>query len=224
MACTRGAACSVTRAVQSGDVIGFYGQGIPLDLAGTDVVALPGSRSARNGPVRRRWRRLPAHSRRARTRSRATVLPPGGSASGGARRPTRRSARTAPSPASRSRTRAAATRPRPSTITRRRAPGRPRMRSSRRPARSPPSRSTRAVAATPPRPSRSAAAVRRRTRPRIALGGVDAVDVSVPGAGYTFPTVDFDLPDDPNGVQAQGHATCAQRRLPDCNPASTRAS
>ena len=42
-----------------------------------------------------------------------------------------------------------------------------------------------------------------------ALGGVDAVDISVPGEGYTFPTVDFDLPDDPNGTQAQGHAVCA---------------
>jgi FtsP/CotA-like multicopper oxidase with cupredoxin domain len=49
-----------------------------------------------------------------------------------------------------------------------------------------------------------------------AYGGVDAVAVDVPGSGYKFPTVDFDLPDDPNGVQAQGHATCAAP-YPDCN-------
>jgi FtsP/CotA-like multicopper oxidase with cupredoxin domain len=48
-----------------------------------------------------------------------------------------------------------------------------------------------------------------------ALGGVDAVSV-VAGSGYKFPVVDFDLPDDPNGVQAQGHATC-EDPYPDCN-------
>ena len=47
-------------------------------------------------------------------------------------------------------------------------------------------------------------------------GGVDAVTVDVQGSGYRFPTVDFDLPDDPNGVQAQGHAVCAAP-YPDCN-------
>ncbi len=47
-------------------------------------------------------------------------------------------------------------------------------------------------------------------------GGVDAVTVDVQGSGYKFPTVDFDLPDDPNGVQAQGHAVCADP-YPDCN-------
>ena len=49
-----------------------------------------------------------------------------------------------------------------------------------------------------------------------ALGGVDAVTLSVDGAGYSFPTVDFDLPDDPAGVQAQGHAVCGAP-YPDCN-------
>jgi FtsP/CotA-like multicopper oxidase with cupredoxin domain len=38
-------------------------------------------------------------------------------------------------------------------------------------------------------------------------GGVDAVAVPDPGLGYTFPTVEFGLPDGPNGVQATGHAT-----------------
>ena len=40
-----------------------------------------------------------------------------------------------------------------------------------------------------------------------AFGGVDAVTLVDAGSGYTFPTVDFDLPDDPNGVQASAHAT-----------------
>ena len=39
----------------------------------------------------------------------------------------------------------------------------------------------------------------------MASGGVDAVQVSDGGSGYTMPTVDFDLPDDPNGHQARGH-------------------
>ena len=38
-----------------------------------------------------------------------------------------------------------------------------------------------------------------------AYGGVDAVQVTAAGSGYTFPTVDFDMPLDPNGVQATGH-------------------
>ncbi len=46
--------------------------------------------------------------------------------------------------------------------------------------------------------------------------GVDAVEYHHHGQGYKFPTVDFDLPDDPDGVQAQGYATCAAP-YPDCN-------
>ncbi len=38
-----------------------------------------------------------------------------------------------------------------------------------------------------------------------ATGGVDAVDLTDGGSGYTMPTVDFDLPSDPNGTQAKGH-------------------
>jgi FtsP/CotA-like multicopper oxidase with cupredoxin domain len=38
-----------------------------------------------------------------------------------------------------------------------------------------------------------------------AYGGVDAVTITDGGLGYTIPTVDFDLPDNPDGVQAQGH-------------------
>ena len=52
-----------------------------------------------------------------------------------------------------------------------------------------------------------------------ALGAVDAVTLAdVAGyPGYTFPTVDFDLPDDPDGIQARGHATCLET---DCKPAT----
>ena len=51
-----------------------------------------------------------------------------------------------------------------------------------------------------------------------AVGGVDAVTLAQASyAGYTFPTVDFDLPDDPNGIQARGHATCVEA---DCKPAT----
>ena len=39
----------------------------------------------------------------------------------------------------------------------------------------------------------------------IAYGGVDAVTLTDPGAGYTFPTVEFGLPNDPAGIQATGH-------------------
>ncbi len=39
-----------------------------------------------------------------------------------------------------------------------------------------------------------------------AYGGVDAVALGSGGSGYTMPTVDFDLPDGPDGVQAQAHA------------------
>ncbi len=38
------------------------------------------------------------------------------------------------------------------------------------------------------------------------FGGVDAVTLTNGGSGYTFPTVDFDLPDSPDGMQAKAHA------------------
>lgn len=49
-----------------------------------------------------------------------------------------------------------------------------------------------------------------------AYGAVDSVDLPTPGTGYKFPTVDFDMPDDPNGVQARGHAVCAEP-YPTCD-------
>ena len=53
-----------------------------------------------------------------------------------------------------------------------------------------------------------------------ALGGVEAVTLDQASyPGYTFPTVDFDLPDDPNGIQAKGHAICAAPQT-DCKPAT----
>ncbi len=39
-----------------------------------------------------------------------------------------------------------------------------------------------------------------------AFGEIDALTLDHPGSGYTFPTVDFDLPDAPDGVQARAHA------------------
>ena len=40
-----------------------------------------------------------------------------------------------------------------------------------------------------------------------------------PSPGYSFPNVDFDLPDDPNGIQATGHALCVAPQT-DCTPAA----
>ena len=51
----------------------------------------------------------------------------------------------------------------------------------------------------------------------IASGGVDAVDVTDAGSGYAMPTVDFDYPDDPNGIQATGHVECVETT--DCTHA-----
>ena len=38
-----------------------------------------------------------------------------------------------------------------------------------------------------------------------AYGSVDAIALTGGGTGYQFPTVDFDMPDDPNGTQAKAH-------------------
>jgi FtsP/CotA-like multicopper oxidase with cupredoxin domain len=40
-----------------------------------------------------------------------------------------------------------------------------------------------------------------------AYGEVDMLTLTNPGTGYTFPTVDFDWPDAPDGVRATGHVT-----------------
>ena len=40
-----------------------------------------------------------------------------------------------------------------------------------------------------------------------AYGGVDSVTLTNAGTGYTVPTVDFDMPNDPAGTQARGHVT-----------------
>ncbi len=52
-----------------------------------------------------------------------------------------------------------------------------------------------------------------------AFGGVDGVILVDPGAGYSMPTVEFSMPDDPIGVQATGHAVCVEV---NCAPAVTR--
>jgi len=54
-----------------------------------------------------------------------------------------------------------------------------------------------------------------------AFGGVDQVTLTNAGNGYTFPTVDFDMPDDPNGVQARGHVVCAETTCIPIPPATT---
>ena len=54
----------------------------------------------------------------------------------------------------------------------------------------------------------------RRPRRATAYGGVDAITLDNPGAGYTFPTVSIDFPDGPDGVQATAHVVCDQ---PNCN-------
>ncbi|HNX45076.1 MAG TPA: hypothetical protein PKK90_00020, partial [Anaerolineaceae bacterium] len=38
-------------------------------------------------------------------------------------------------------------------------------------------------------------------------GGVDSLVLTNPGLGYTMPTVDFDMPDDPAGTKAKAHVT-----------------
>ncbi len=51
------------------------------------------------------------------------------------------------------------------------------------------------------------------------FGGVDAVSLDNPGTGYHFPTVQFDLPDDPNGVLPTAHAVYDPvPPLPDGSP------
>ncbi len=39
----------------------------------------------------------------------------------------------------------------------------------------------------------------------LASGEIDAIRITDGGSGYTMPTVDFDLPDDPNGVSPKAH-------------------
>jgi FtsP/CotA-like multicopper oxidase with cupredoxin domain len=47
-------------------------------------------------------------------------------------------------------------------------------------------------------------------------GGVDQILLTDPGSGYSMPTVDFDMPDLPDGVKATGHVVCVEA---DCAPA-----
>ena len=64
------------------------------------------------------------------------------------------------------------------------------------------------------RPRAPARALRPSPRRRAA----DDFNVT-PSPGYSFPNVAFDLPDDPNGIQATGHAICAAPQT-DCKPAT----
>jgi FtsP/CotA-like multicopper oxidase with cupredoxin domain len=53
------------------------------------------------------------------------------------------------------------------------------------------------------------------TATATAYGSIDALTLTNPGSGYTMPTVDFDFPDDPNGVIARAHVVCAEA---NCQP------
>ena len=55
-----------------------------------------------------------------------------------------------------------------------------------------------------------------------AYGSIDAITLANAGSGYSFPTVDIDFPDGPDGVQATAHAVCVE---PDpCAPAADGAT
>jgi hypothetical protein len=51
----------------------------------------------------------------------------------------------------------------------------------------------------------------------IASGAVGDVAVTDGGSGYSMPIVNFDYPDDPNGIQATGHVECVEAT--DCSHA-----
>jgi hypothetical protein len=54
-----------------------------------------------------------------------------------------------------------------------------------------------------------------------AYGGVDTLNITNFGSGYTMPTVDFDMPDDPNGVLAKAHVVCVEA---NCAPTTQGAT
>ncbi len=54
-----------------------------------------------------------------------------------------------------------------------------------------------------------------------AFGSVDAIALTDPGNGYSFPTVDIDFPDAADGVQAAAHAVCVEA---NCAPATDGAT
>ena len=59
-----------------------------------------------------------------------------------------------------------------------------------------------------------------------AYGSVDVLTLTNAGSGYTMPTLEFELPDDPDGVQATGYVVCVGDPVggPYCNsvaPATT---
>ncbi len=54
-----------------------------------------------------------------------------------------------------------------------------------------------------------------------AYGGVDSLILDTPGQGYSMPTVDFDMPDDPNGTLAKAHVLCLEIDCKAVAPATT---
>jgi FtsP/CotA-like multicopper oxidase with cupredoxin domain len=69
------------------------------------------------------------------------------------------------------------------------------------------------VAIDPPAAGMTAAAT--------AFGQVDVLTLGNAGSGYHMPTVNFDLPDDPNGTQATGHLVCVEANCAAVAPATT---
>ena len=58
-----------------------------------------------------------------------------------------------------------------------------------------------------------------RNATATAFGGVDAIPVTHGGSGYTFPTVDVDLPDGPDGLAAVAYAVCGNDPVSACGTA-----
>ena len=202
---------------QSGDLIGFYGQGIPVDInTGTDVIAYPGPTSA---PVANDVATLgsgdfPIYPQTRTYSIAASVMPPAVGPGSGATAEATVGANGAVTGL---------------TITN---PGSGYTAAS-------VAISGAGVGATATADVQTSGAVTSvsvdagggdYTAPSVAIsgggastdalahvtGGVDAVSVTIYGEGYKFPTVDFDMPDDPEGVQARGHAVCADPH-PTCD-------
>jgi FtsP/CotA-like multicopper oxidase with cupredoxin domain len=54
-----------------------------------------------------------------------------------------------------------------------------------------------------------------------AYGSVDTLTLTGFGSGYSMPTVDFDMPLDPNGIQAKAHVVCLEANCVPATPGST---
>jgi FtsP/CotA-like multicopper oxidase with cupredoxin domain len=199
----------VSVAVQQGDVIGFYGQGIPLDMTGTDVVFYPVDAAPTNPFV---TATLPSIAPRAYSFG-ATVQPPNGAAPGSGAKATATigangavTSLTLTNPGSGylaaevvftgagGGASATATVQNSGAVT--------------------------SVTVLTPGAGYTQPAVSITGGGGVpdatgtAFGSVDLITLGNAGAGYTVPTVSIDFPDDPAGTQATAHVTCVET---DCN-------